>query len=122
MNKTTYIADGVAVDGFYFNFPFFQDEDVRVTLDGRLLGADEYGVHANEAGDADDAPYGGGGIEFAAAPAAGAEIAIFRSLKLQRVIDYQPTLPISQTMLNRDMNFFIEVMKEFDERLKNLQL
>ncbi|MDR3208251.1 MAG: hypothetical protein LBT45_00175 [Rickettsiales bacterium] len=120
MNEITYQSSGGNIAEFYFDFPFFQTDDVKVMLNGQLLESDSYAVRGNESGAASDIPYNGGSVEFPTAPAAGVKITIFRRLKLERGIDYQPTLPISQTMLNQDMSFFIECAKEFNERLNNL--
>ncbi|MDR1337909.1 MAG: hypothetical protein LBJ73_02680 [Rickettsiales bacterium] len=104
MHKISYIGDGATTE-FLFAFPFFQEADVRVAVDGKLLDASQYDAHADE-------NFDGGYVVFAAAPAAGAAIDIFRQISLSRVVDYQPTAKIDPENLNTDFNFLLEAFRD----------
>jgi hypothetical protein len=114
--KTKFIGNGKTKE-YYFTFMYFQKSDVRVSLDDALLTGDEYAVNTypktiagiNASGCFN---YQGGKITFAAAPAQGVEICIFRSLDLTRAIDYQPAGKINPEQLNSDFNFLLELFKE----------
>ncbi len=106
MYKISYTGDGVATS-FAFSFPFFQPWDVRVALNEVLLDDTQYNLSCNE-------DFTGGTISFAAAPAIGARIDIFRKINLSRFIDYQPTAKIDPENLNADFNFLLEAFKDLN--------
>jgi len=114
------VANG-RVDVFYFDFYFFQDEDVKVFENDRPAPSDQYHLEKNSVGIAADYPYRGGSVRFDSPPPAGTKITIKRRLKIERSIDYQPTLQIDPVHLNRDLNFFMECIREFGQRLQSLQ-
>ncbi|MDR1361196.1 MAG: hypothetical protein LBJ18_02705 [Rickettsiales bacterium] len=105
-HKISYIVNGTLAD-FPFSFPFFQPGDVRVAIDNIVLDGNQFSIAANENLD-------GGIISFAAAPAAGCRIDIFRKILLERAIDYQPTQKINPEHLNRDFNFLMEALRDRD--------
>jgi len=108
-------------DTFYFNFYFFQDADIKVSANGQPVPYGKYYLQKTNAGIAADYPYSGGGITFDSPPPEGTKITIERRLRMERSIDYHPTLQVDPIHLNRDLNFFMECVKEFDRRLLNLQ-
>lgn len=104
MYKISYTGDDVTTE-FMFAFPFFQNEDVRVSVNNVLLADSQYGVWPNENMD-------GGTITLAIAPVAGDVIDIFRSISLKRIVDYQPTAKIDPEDLNTDFNLLLEAFKD----------
>ena len=118
MNQVSYTGDGKTCE-FHFNFPFFKDTDVRVFVNGQIV-TDEIGITKIESGSDSDIPYSGGIVYFAYAPNSGSTITIDRRIKLERDIDYQPTLPIGTTNLNRDLNFCVEALKDLYSVLENV--
>lgn len=106
MYKISYTGDSETIE-FAFAFLFFQEEDVRVALDGEVLGTDFYDVNVNESFD-------GGTVVFATAPDADVVIDIFRKISLSRTIDYQPTVKIDPEDLNSDFNFLLEAFQDLN--------
>ena len=104
MYKISYNGDDVTTE-FIFAFPFFQNEDVRVSVNNVLLTDSEYGVLPNENMD-------GGTVTLSTPPATGDRIDIFRSVSLKRVVDYQPTAKIDPENLNTDFNLLLEAFKD----------
>jgi hypothetical protein len=120
--KQTYTGNGSKKNDWYFAFPFFQNADIRVVVDGAELSESQYAVRGDKTGLGGDIPYGGGSIEFVTAPSAGARIEICRDIKLERPVDYQPTAPVRANALNQDANFFLEILKELKHTLGNMQV
>ncbi len=108
MYKISYVADGVATE-YQFTFPFFQNADVRVSVDNAVIAADAgiYSVVPND-------DFTGGRVVFQTPPARGATIDIFRRISLSRVIDYQPTVKIDPESLNSDFNFLLAAFRDLD--------
>lgn len=104
MHKITYTGDGITCE-FTFAFPFFQEADICVALDERILTDAEFGVYPNE-------DLTGGMVIFPSAPAEGVRIDIFRQVTLSRVIDYQPTAKIDPEDLNTDFNFLLAALRD----------
>lgn len=104
MYKISYIGDGETTE-FVFAFPFFQDADVRVAINEKILTENEYSVIAND-------DFDGGQVIFLSAPAVDDKIDIFRQVSLSRVVDYQPTSKIDPESLNSDFNFLLEAFKD----------
>ncbi|MBP3316050.1 MAG: hypothetical protein J6L70_00400 [Alphaproteobacteria bacterium] len=104
MHKISYTADGVSTE-FEFSFPFFQAADVRVMIDGDIIGSDKYSVVENT-------DFSGGRVVFAMAPTVDTHIDIYRMVALTRVIDYQPTAKIDPEHLNSDFNFILEAFRD----------
>lgn len=104
MYKISYQGDGIA-DEFIFAFPFFQNDDIRVAINGAVLQADKYSVRPNE-------NFDGGIVVFPIPPESDAVIDIFRQISLSRVIDYQPTAKIDPEILNADFNFLLQAFHD----------
>ena len=100
---------------FYFNFPYFENTNIKVTKNNQP--ATSYTVVGTSAGLDADIPYTGGKIVFDTAPTEFDSITIARSLPLSRIVDYQPTAKIEPTVLNQDMNYMIEVLKDLQDEL-----
>jgi hypothetical protein len=107
MYKISYIANGVDTD-FLFVFPFFQNADIKVSVDDVLIGDTQYNVIANN-------DFSGGTVVFANAPINDSKIDIFRQVSLSRVIDYQPTLKIDPEDLNSDFNFLLAALNDLNK-------
>ena len=110
MQKVSYMGDGTTTE-FNFNFPYFEDDNIIVTKNNE--SATGYTIVGTSAGSNADIPYTGGKIVFNVAPTALDSIIISRSLPLTRIVDYQPTEKINPTLLNQDINYTIEVLKDF---------
>lgn len=104
MYKISYVGDGTTSE-FLFAFPFFQDDDIKVSLDEKIIPDTQYSVYAND-------DFDGGAVIFATAPSEGSKIDIFRQISLSRVVDYQPTAKIDPESLNSDFNFLLEAFKD----------
>ena len=114
MNKYNFIGDG-KTKSFYFTFPFFTKNDVAIEINGKP--ATGFGLYCTSAGLNADIPFSGGKICFTKAPKATDVITIYRKLELNRIVDYQPAAKISPQILNQDMNFMLEVLKDMQNKL-----
>ena len=114
MQKISYMGNGSTKE-FNFNFPFYNNSDI-IVLKNETITTD-YTVIATDAGLNADIPYNGGKIVFYNAPNATDSITIFRQLPLIRTVDYQPTEKINPTILNQDMNYMLEILKDMHDRL-----
>lgn len=117
MQKVSFTGNG-STTHFYFNFPYYESTDVIVTKNGQT--ATGYTLSGTSAGENADIPYTGGEIIFEVAPTALDTITISRKLPLTRTVDYQPTEVINPTLLNQDINYTIEVLKDFQDELDSL--
>jgi hypothetical protein len=104
MYKISYIGDGENTE-FVFSFPFFQEADIKVSIDNEILNNTQYDVNPND-------DFTGGVVVFANAPAINKNIDIFRQVELSRVIDYQPTSKIDPEDLNSDFNFLLAALQD----------
>lgn len=122
MHKITYTGDGVTTE-YFFSFPYFQSSDIYVSVNSEILTSGQCTVIPSVS-ERVDGKYTGGRVVLSQAPSLGAEIRIWRKINLSRVIDYQPTLPISTDCLNADFNFILEYMRdiyELDGDIANLE-
>lgn len=104
MYKISYVGDGENTE-FTFSFPFFQESDIKVSIDNTLLNDTEYDVNPNDS-------FTGGAVVFSTAPETGKNIDIFRQVDLSRVIDYQATEKIDPEDLNTDFNFLLAALQD----------
>ena len=107
MYKTSYVSDGTTTE-YAFSFSFFQNADVKVSVDDGLLGDIDYTVIPNN-------DFNGGTVCLAVAPQSGKKIDVFRHVSLNRIIDYQPTLKIDPEDLNSDFNFLLAVCQDLQD-------
>lgn len=114
MNKFSFIADGNTKD-FYFTFPFFTKDDVVVEVNS--TAASGFIIQTTSTGLNADIPFSGGKVTFTKAPKATDVISIYRKLELKRHIDYQPTMALTPTIMNQDMNFMLEILKDMKNEL-----
>lgn len=104
MYKISYVGDDESTE-FSFSFPFFQESDIKVSIDNQILNSAQYDVNPND-------DFNGGIVVFPVAPEAGKNIDIFRQVDLTRVIDYQPTAKIDPEDLNADFNFLLAALQD----------
>ena len=104
MYKISYVGDGESTE-FSFSFPFFQESDVKVSIDNTILNNTQYDVNHND-------NFTGGTVVFSTAPQTGKNIDIFRQVDLSRVIDYQTTTKIDPEDLNTDFNFLLAALQD----------
>ena len=104
MYKISYVGDGENTE-FSFSFPFFQEADIKVSIDNETLNTTQYDVNPND-------DFSGGIVVFPVAPETGKNIDIFRQVDLSRVIDYQPTAKIDPEDLNVDFNFLLAALQD----------
>ncbi len=114
MQKVSYMGDGSTTD-FYFNFPFYTNTDIIVLKNTQITT--DYTIVGTPAGLNADIPYTGGKIVFNTAPVATDSITIYRHLPLTRIVDYQPTEKINPTILNQDMNYMMEILKDMQDKI-----
>ena len=103
MYKVSYTGDGQTTE-FVFAFPFFQVADVHVAIDNEPYSTGVSIIPNND--------FTGGRVIFENAPAANAQIDIFRQISLSRIIDYQPTDKIDPEDLNDDFNFLLAAFQD----------
>lgn len=101
---------------FSFNFPYYENTDIIVTKNNETVT--DYTIIGTSGGENADIPYIGGKVVFDVAPTALDSIVIKRQLPLTRVVDYQPLVKLNPTTLNQDMNYMMEVMKDFNDELE----
>lgn len=117
MQKVSYMGDGSTTE-FYFNFPFFENSNVVVTVNDEP--ATGYTIIGTSGGLDADIPYIGGKVVFETAPTSIDCITIARQLPLERIVDYQPLSKIDPTTLNQDLNYLMEVIKDRKDELADL--
>lgn len=115
MQTVSYMGDGSTTE-FNFNFPYYENTNIIVTKNN--APATGYQIVGTSGGADADIPYVGGKVVFEVAPTSLDNIIISRQLPLSRAIDYQPTAHIDPTTLNQDMNYMIEVLKDFLDELE----
>lgn len=115
MTKVSYTANGQA-KVFYFDFPFFQKDDIRVAIDGKT-NATGFAIQIGKPNPTATFPYTGGSVHFGTAPKAGTVIDIWRHFVMERPCDYQALGHAEADDLNRDFNFNLENMKDFRRQL-----
>lgn len=118
MQKVSYIGDGTTTE-FFFDFPYYENSNVVVLKNSEI--ATGYAIVGNDCGPDADIPYAGGAVVFDVAPGASEIITISRHLPLTRVVDYQPAVKIDPIMLNHDMNYMMELLKDLNEELAALR-
>lgn len=116
MKKITFIGDGKTKD-FYFSFPYFTKKDIIVELNG--APATGFGLYCVSNGLNADIPFSGGRVCFTKPPKVASVISIYRKLELNRHVDYQPTKPINTMVLNQDMNFMLEALRDTKTELQD---
>lgn len=119
MSKVSYMGNGTTTE-FTFNFPYFENSNIVVTKNG--AAATGYSIVGNSEGADANIPFAGGKVVFAAAPSSLDSITITRQLPLSRITDYQPTARIEPTILNQDLNYLMEVIKDRKDELEALRL
>lgn len=108
------MGNGITTE-FHFNFPYYDSANIIVTKNNKP--ATDYEIIGTSNGPNADIPFSGGKVVFEVAPKASDSITITRSLPLSRIVDYQPTEKINPTVLNQDLNYMIELMKDFKTEL-----
>lgn len=117
MQTVSYIANGETTT-FYFNFPYFERDNIVVTVNNGPAPA--YNIIGTKGGLDPDFPFISGRIVFLKPPKYLATITIERRLPLARPVDFQPLSHIIPTMLNQDMNYTIELLKDMRDELDAL--
>lgn len=115
MNEYSFLGNGRNKD-FYFTFPFFTKSDIIVKINGTETTG--YGIFCIPGNGNNNFPFTGGHIHFAPAPKSTDIVTIERDLQYNRLIDYQETLPLNPKIVNLDMNYFFELLKDIKGKLK----
>ena len=118
MQKVSYVADGQTTT-FFFNFPYFDQNNVVVTVNNGT--APSYNLIGTRGGMDPDFPFVAGKIVFQRPPQHFDVVTIERRLPLVRPVDFQPLAQITPTMLNQDMNYTIELLKDVHDDLDTFQ-
>lgn len=118
MNKISYMGDGETTE-FFFDFPYFEDSNIIVTQNN--IKITNFTVLGTRGGTNADIPFIGGKVVLEFAPSATDCITITRKLSLERTVDYQPTAKIDPSTLNQDMNYTMEVLKDFQNDLTDFK-
>jgi hypothetical protein len=82
--------------------------------------AKDYSISLDDMPENPNFGHPGGSITMNRMPAAGDRITISRRIQLDRVVAYQPSLAITQSALNMDLNFVMETLKDFHGRIAEL--
>ena len=109
MQKISYIGNGKTTE-FYFNFPYFENSNIVVTVNNQFVKS--YSVIGTSGGLDADIPYTGGKVVFNNAPSRLDSIVIARQLPVKRIADYQPSTQVNNTILNQDLNYLLELIKD----------
>ena len=117
MQKVSYMGNGSTTE-FTFNFPYFENSNIVVKVNNQSASA--YSIIGTPAGLDADIPYTGGKVVFETAPSSLDSITISRNLSLERIVDYQPLAKIEPGMLNQDLNYMMEVLKDLQDELDDL--
>lgn len=117
MYKVSYMGNGSSTE-FYFNFPFFQEDDIIVSINGEPTTS--FNVIGTPGGLDADFPFISGRIVFETAPRTIDSITISRYLALERIVDHQATAKISTKALNQDANYLLELVKDRKDELDDL--
>lgn len=118
MQKISFMGNG-RISEFYFNFPYFETSNIIVTVDN--APAHGYNIIGNAGGPNADVPFNGGKVVFDTPPRQMEYITIARQLPLIRIADYQPMARIEPVMLNQDLNYLMEVLKDKQDDLDTLR-
>ncbi len=118
MQKISFMGNG-RISEFYFNFPYFEHSNIIVTVDN--APAHGYNIIGNAGGPNADVPFNGGKVVFDTPPRQMEYITIARQLPLIRIADYQPMARIEPVMLNQDLNYLMEVLKDKQDDLDTLR-
>lgn len=114
MQTVSYMGNGQTTE-FYFNFPYYENSNIVVTKNNKP--ATDYYIVGNSVGLDANIPFVGGRIVFEHAPTSMDSITISRNLPLSRIVDYQPTAKLNPTVLNQDLNYIMEILKDFQDTL-----
>ena len=117
MQSVSHMGDGTTTE-FEFNFPYYENSNILVDKNG--AAATGYNIEGISGGLDADIPYTGGKVVFEIAPTDMDCITISRHLPLVRTVDYQPTEKIEPTILNQDMNYLMELLKDQSTELVHL--
>lgn len=112
MQTVSYVGNGKTTE-FHFNFPFYENTNIVVLKNNQP--ATNYHIVGNSGGADADVPFIGGCVVFEHAPTTVDSITISRNLPLSRIADYQPTEKLDPTTLNQDLNYLMEIMKDFKD-------
>lgn len=114
MQTVSYMGNGTTTE-FQFNFPYYDNTNIAVTKNNS--SATGYSIVGTSGGTDANIPFVGGKVVFDQAPSTTDSITITRNLPLSRTVDYQPAAKINPTLLNQDMNYILEVLKDFQDDL-----
>ncbi|MCR4917548.1 MAG: hypothetical protein K5912_01225 [Alphaproteobacteria bacterium] len=122
MYEIFYTGDGTTTE-YVFNFPYFQDKDICVSVNSQILNSDTHSV-VPAFDTRQDGMFIGGKVVLASPPNVGAEIRVWRKVDLSRTIDYQALSVLDPQEINADITFLVEYLKDayaWDERLANIE-
>ncbi|MFQ6760356.1 MAG: hypothetical protein ACLRFM_03085 [Alphaproteobacteria bacterium] len=117
MKKVSYIGNG-KIREFYFNFPYYENSNIVVTMNGAAATGIE--VIGNQGGLDADFPFIGGCVVFNTAPRDTDTITIARVLPLSRVVDYQQMVRIDPHTLNMDINYIKEIIDDLSDEIHEM--
>jgi hypothetical protein len=106
--RVQYVADGTQ-SVFAFPFPIFSVTDLECLVNGERR---ETGFTIDGAGQSE-----GGGVTFAAAPAAGTRVTLRRRMRVQRVTDFQPNGLLRADTLNDELDYQVAALQELRDEL-----
>lgn len=101
--RAQYVGDGTQT-AFTYPFPIFADEDLAVMVNSARLTA---GFTVSGAGQT-----AGGTVKFAAPPALGAAVTLFRRTPIERVADFLESGPLSARALNREFDVLTACLQQ----------
>lgn len=102
------IADGTQTE-YYFHFPVFSPEDIKVYLDKTLL-ENGYSVTPNSASDIN-----GGTITFDTPPTEGTIITLYRHIPFKRTTNFKEVGPFMSSKVNYEFDYQLACMEQLEE-------
>lgn len=106
--RAEFAGDGVQT-AFNFIFPFFENGDIKVYVDGVLQST---GYSVSGAAATDDAGLSEGSVTFDAAPAAGAEVVVLRDIPVKRLSAFSESGEFRARVINAELSKLTAVVQQ----------
>ncbi len=102
------IADGTRSE-YYFHFPIFNPDDVKIYLDNKLL-ENGYSVIMSSSPDIN-----GGTVIFDTPPAEGTVITLYRSIPFKRTTNFKEVGPFMSSKVNSEFDYQLACMEQLED-------
>lgn len=109
MLKVIYATDGIQTE-FPFPYRIFNNENLTVFLD-EVQVINGFNVENEES-------VNGASVVFDIAPESGKELTLMRQMQIKRKTDFQPQNPLDLTVLNLELDYQIETLKDLSGKIE----